>query len=71
MVASGGEITALVAAGMSTHVHKVDLHAQVEQLSAQVGELQTQLDGRIAALEADIEARRRSELEAVIETLRT
>jgi hypothetical protein len=62
LVASGNKVVALVAAGMPSHVRKVDLHAQVEQLSAQLVALQTTYETRLATLEAEGEARRRMEL---------
>jgi hypothetical protein len=68
LVASGNKVVALVAAGMPSHVRKVDLHAQVEQLSATVVALQSEITGRLATLEAEAEARRRMELAARIET---
>ncbi len=66
LVASGNKVVALVAAGMPSHVRKVDLHAQVEQLSAQLAALQSAYDTRLATLEAEGEARRRMELQSQI-----
>jgi hypothetical protein len=68
LVASGNKVVALVAAGMSSHVRKVDLHAQLEALSATVVSLQSEITGRLATLEAEAEARRRMELATRIET---
>jgi predicted site-specific integrase-resolvase len=74
LVASGDKVVALVAAGMASHTRKVDLNRQVETLSAEVAALKSALESvlssRIAPLEADVEARRRMELSAHIESLR-
>jgi 2'-5' RNA ligase len=59
LVASG-EVVALVAAGMLSHDRKVTLAARVEELTTQVNTLLT-----------DLELRKRAELQAEIEALRS
>jgi hypothetical protein len=70
LCASGGEVVALVAAGLPSHTAKVDLATRVQELSSEVTELKDGLAQRVAALEADLVARHRVELASAIEALR-